>query len=128
MYDHTEYLTFVNTVDPVDVDDVNHTLSKLDRYVKSGGTESVGDFLQGIILGDLELATSHADDVNKKYLAMYLRYCFNQLPSELVLLLQPLSRVLRDRLFAGKPPLTRTEVRQAAGTFDRSLAQLRGED
>ncbi len=128
MYDHTEYFEYVRRVDPNDVDHVNDMLNSLDRYAKSGGRIGVGEFLQGIILGDLERAGAHADDTNRKYLTLYVRYCFNQLPGELVLLLRPLSDVLRDRLGNKKRPLKKTEVRQAAEALDRALSELRGED
>ncbi|KKN73533.1 hypothetical protein LCGC14_0399750 [marine sediment metagenome] len=128
MYDHTEYLAYVRQVDLTDVDHVNDMLNSLDRYAKSGGRKGVGDFLQGVILGDLERASAHADDTNRKYLALYMRYCFNQLPGELVLLLRPLADVLRDRLGNKKRPLKKTEVRQAAEALDRALRELRGED
>ncbi len=126
VYDHTEYLEYVRSVDPADVESVGYMLKRLDRYVMSGGKEGVGDFLQGIILGDLELAAGHADDTNKRYLALYSRYCYNQLPGELVLLLRPLSRVLRGRLFGDKP-LTKTDIQEAAEEFDKALGVLRGE-
>ena len=127
VYDHTEYIEYVRTRDPDDTAEVNAMLNHLDRFAKSGGTEGVDDFLQGIILGDLELAVGHADDVNRKYLALYVRYCFNQLPGELVLLLRPLSLVLRDRLGDSKHPLTKTDVQQAAEEFDGILGAVRDE-
>ena len=117
MYDHTEYLEYVRLENPEDLPHVEQMLSALDRYARSSGRDGVGDFLQGVILGDLDTSVAHADATNQRYLALYMRYCYNQLPSELVNLLKPVARVLKARLFGCGEPLTRAKVEEAVEAF-----------
>ena len=123
MYDHTEYLKGVS------VDDIEHVdfmLTRLDQYVESGGRDGIGDFLQGIILGDLQRAVEHADDTNRKYIPLYVRYCYNQLPSNLVMIGRPVLNALQTFLFDKKQPLTRKQVRRIVPTVVSALTEIRG--
>ena len=126
MFDHTTYLAEVETANPADVGHVDFILGKLDGYVRSEGREGVGDFLQGIILGDLHRATGYADGTNKKYIALYVQYCYNQLPSDLVMLGRPVLDLLRTFLFDKEKSLTREQVQDATQAFASALEEIRG--
>jgi len=55
-------------------------MEPLKRYVQRGTIP--GDFLQKVICNDLKGAIAHADEENLNCLAVYVRFFYNQCPSE----------------------------------------------
>ncbi len=122
MYKHGAYLDEVASEDR---DHVGRMLTRLDEYCQ--GTGILGDFLSAIIVGDLHRAVGHADGTNVKYLALYSKYCYNQLP----LLSQDLARPLFRALYATRDVYewpTRDQVRKAARRLRGALKHIMLDD
>ena len=115
MYEHKLYL---DGVDPEDRDHVEHMLSKLDKHCQIGG--GLGDFLRALIVGDLHGACAHADGTNIKYLRMYSKYCYNQLPGHRSNLARPVLRAL-DEVMCKYCWMDRDQIAKAAGMFRVAL-------
>jgi hypothetical protein len=117
MYDHSWYLGEVRKADGLDVPHVEHMLDKLDAHCKEG--KALGDFLRCVLIGDLHGAVAHADGTNVKYLRLYSKYCYNQLPSEHQNIARPLMQILHDAFC--RQMLTRDIVDATAGVFRSTL-------
>ena len=117
MYEHAKYL---EQVDEEDLSHVDHMLCKLDAYCQAG--ESLGDFLRALIIGDLHGACAHADGTNIKYLRLYSKYLYNQLPGDKTNLVRPIVRVIEE-VSAKHGSLEQDQVAKAAAMFRLSLRQ-----
>lgn len=117
-YDHSWAL---RTVAKKDQAHVEHMLTKLDKYAKSGGKEGLGDFLTALVLGDLLEAVAHADDVNGKYLQQYAQYIYSRLPGTHVNLGRGVFQAIRRVRAAASVPISREMVDRAAAIFEAQL-------
>lgn len=118
MYEHSLYL---QQVEDDDHDHVERMLSKLDEHCLKGSP--LGDFLSAIIVGDLNGAAGHADGINKKYLALYSMYCYNQLPADKQSIAQPIMRLLY-KLKGKYGWMTRGQVARAIDAFREALVEI----
>lgn len=118
----------IETLNYVEMDDVPHVekmLTKLDAYASSDGkaVHSLGNFLMALVIGDLFRAVCHADTINLKYLDLFVKYVYNDLPGTHVHLAGEPLRAIRKVMWK-HVVLTRAMVDDATRAFDQRLQEL----
>lgn len=68
MFDHTEEYSMIP----------EETLKAIDDWVISG--KDPGDFLFGMLSGDLDKACAHADGTHRLLIFYINKYCYNEIP------------------------------------------------
>ena len=116
MYNHQKYIALAEVEDIPHVADM---LRRLDVYAKNEGQAPLGSFLTALVIGDLSEAVGQADDCNKKYLQLYVRYIYNELPLDFMNLGRSPLAAIRHQMAIG--PVTRARVTEATEAFRVAL-------